>query len=59
MDRAGADFLKVVDQLRDRLDCNAVPLQMTIGAEEDFVGVIDLIKNKAIIWNEGDRGTTV
>jgi len=58
MDRAGADFLKVVDQLRDRLDCNAVPLQMTIGAEEDFVGVIDLIKNKAIIWNEGDRGTT-
>ena len=58
MDRAGADFLNVVDQLRDRLDCNAVPLQMTIGAEEDFVGVIDLIKNKAIIWNESDRGTT-
>jgi elongation factor G len=58
MDRAGADFMKVVDQLRDRLDCNAVPLQMTIGAEEDFVGVIDLIKNKAIIWNESDRGTT-
>ena len=58
MDRAGADFLKVVDQLKDRLDCNAVPLQMTIGAEEDFVGVIDLIKNKAIIWNESDRGTT-
>jgi elongation factor G len=50
--------MKVVDQLRDRLDCNAVPLQMTIGAEEDFVGVIDLIKNKAIIWNESDRGTT-
>ena len=58
MDRAGADFMSVVDQLRDRLDCNAVPLQMTIGAEEDFVGVIDLIKNKAIIWNEEDRGTT-
>jgi elongation factor G len=58
MDRAGADFMNVVDQLRDRLDCNAVPLQMTIGAEEDFVGVIDLIKNKAIIWNEEDRGTT-
>ena len=58
MDRAGADFLKVVEQLRDRLDCNAVPLQMTIGAEEDFVGVIDLIKNKAVIWNEEDRGTT-
>ena len=58
MDRAGADFMNVVDQLRDRLDCNAVPLQMTIGAEEDFIGVIDLIKNKAIIWNEEDRGTT-
>ena len=58
MDRAGADFMSVVDQLRDRLNCNAVPIQMTIGAEEDFVGVIDLIKNKAIIWNEEDRGTT-
>ena len=58
MDRAGADFMNVVAQLRDRLDCNAVPLQMTIGAEEDFIGVIDLIKNKAIIWNEEDRGTT-
>ena len=58
MDRAGADFMNVVEQLRDRLDCNAVPIQMTIGAEEEFVGVIDLIKNKAIIWNEEDRGTT-
>ena len=58
MDRAGADFMNVVEQLRDRLDCNAVPIQMTIGAEEKFVGVIDLIKNKAIIWNEEDRGTT-
>ena len=58
MDRAGADYMNVVEQLRDRLDCNAVPIQMTIGAEEGFVGVIDLIKNKAIIWNEEDRGTT-
>ena len=58
MDRAGADYMNVVDQLRERLDCNAVPIQMTIGAEEEFVGVIDLIKNKAIIWNEEDRGTT-
>ena len=58
MDRAGADFMMVVDQLRDRLDCNPVPIQLTIGAEEDFVGVIDLVKNKAIIWNEADRGTT-
>ena len=58
MDRAGADYMNVVGQLRERLDCNAVPIQMTIGAEEEFVGVIDLIKNKAIIWNEEDRGTT-
>ncbi|HCG96327.1 MAG TPA: elongation factor G [Halieaceae bacterium] len=58
MDRAGADYMSVVEQLRERLDCNAVPIQMTIGAEEKFVGVIDLIKNKAIIWNEEDRGTT-
>tara|TARA_B100000900_G_scaffold119975_1_gene101285 strand:- start:579 stop:2684 length:2106 start_codon:yes stop_codon:yes gene_type:complete len=58
MDRAGADYLNVIEQLRGRLDCNAVPIQMTIGAEEDFVGVIDLIKNKAIIWQEEDRGTT-
>ncbi len=58
MDRAGADYMNVVEQLRDRLDCNAVPIQMTIGAEEEFVGVIDLIKNKAIVWNEEDRGTT-
>ncbi|MCH1553175.1 MAG: elongation factor G, partial [Luminiphilus sp.] len=58
MDRAGANFMMVVDQLRDRLDCNPVPIQLTIGAEEDFVGVIDLVKSKAIIWNEADRGTT-
>ncbi len=58
MDRAGADYMNVVEQLRDRLDCNAVPIHMTIGAEEEFVGVIDLIKNKAIVWNEEDRGTT-
>ena len=58
MDRAGADFQMVVDQLRDRLGANAVPLQMTIGAEEDFKGVVDLIKQKAIIWNEADMGTT-
>jgi elongation factor G len=58
MDRAGADYMNVVEQLRDRLDCNAVPIQMTMGAEEAFIGVIDLIKKKAIIWNEDDRGTT-
>jgi elongation factor G len=58
MDRAGADFLKVVKQLKDRLGANAVPLQMTIGAEEDFKGVVDLVKNKAILWNEADQGMT-
>ena len=56
MDRAGADFGKVVRQLRERLGANAVPIQMTIGAEEDFKGVVDLVKNKAILWNEADQG---
>jgi elongation factor G len=58
MDRAGADFLKVVRQLKERLGANAVPLQMTIGAEEEFKGVVDLVKNKAIIWSEADQGMT-
>ena len=58
MDRAGADFDMVVDQLRERLGANAVPLQMTIGAEEEFKGVVDLVKMKAIIWNEDDMGMT-
>ena len=56
MDRAGADFDMVVNQLRERLGANAVPLQLTIGAEEAFTGVVDLIKMKAIIWNEDDLG---
>lgn len=58
MDRAGADFRWVVDQLRNRLGATAVPLQMTIGAEDEFKGVIDLITNQAIYWNEGDFGMT-
>ncbi len=58
MDRAGADFMMVVEQLKDRLGANPVPLQMAIGAEEEFKGVVDLIKNKAIIWNEEDQGMT-
>lgn len=58
MDRAGADFMMVVEQLKDRLGANAVPLQMTIGAEEEFKGVVDLIKMKAILWNESDQGMT-
>ena len=56
MDRAGADFHKVVKQLRARLGANAVPLQMTIGSEEGFKGVVDLVKNKAIYWSEEDQG---
>lgn len=58
MDRAGADFQMVVDQLKERLGANPVPLQMTIGAEEEFKGVVDLVKMKAIIWSEEDMGTT-
>jgi elongation factor G len=58
MDRAGADFHMVVNQLKTRLGAIAVPLQMTIGSEEDFKGVIDLVKNKAILWNEADQGMT-
>ena len=58
MDRAGADFNEVVSQLETRLGATAVPLQMTIGAEENFKGVVDLIKMKAILWNESDQGMT-
>ena len=58
MDRAGADFRKVVGQLKTRLGAVPVPLQMTIGSEDDFRGVIDLVKNKAILWNEADQGMT-
>ena len=58
IDRAGADFGNVVEQLRERLNCNAVPIQMTIGSEENFVGVVDLVKNKSILWNEDDMGAT-
>ncbi|KZX86422.1 elongation factor G [Oleiphilus sp. HI0009] len=58
MDRTGADYLSVVDQLKDRLGANPVPLQLTIGAEDEFKGVVDLVKMKAIIWNESDQGMT-
>ena len=58
MDRAGADFHMVIEQLKERLGANAVPLQMTIGAEDEFKGVVDLVKNKAIFWNEADQGMT-
>jgi elongation factor G len=58
MDRAGADFFKVVRQMKERLRANPVPLQIPIGAEDNFVGLVDLLKMKAIIWNEADQGTT-
>jgi len=58
MDRAGADFLRVVGQIKDRLGANAVPIQIPIGAEENFKGVIDLIRMKAINWSEDDLGAT-
>ncbi|MDH3763783.1 MAG: GTP-binding protein, partial [Gammaproteobacteria bacterium] len=58
MDRAGADFLRVVEQIRNRLGSNPVPIQLNIGAEEGFRGVVDLVKMKAIIWDEANMGTT-
>ncbi|GAB3534002.1 elongation factor G [Photobacterium alginatilyticum] len=58
MDRAGADFLRVVDQIKNRLGANPVPIQLNIGAEEEFKGVVDLIKMKTINWSEEDQGTT-
>ncbi|AZQ12951.1 MULTISPECIES: elongation factor G [Shewanella] len=58
MDRAGADFDRVCNQIRKRLGATCVPIQLNIGAEEHFKGVIDLIKMKAINWNEADQGMT-
>jgi elongation factor G len=58
MDRIGADFLDVVSQVKERLGGNPVPLQLPIGAEESFIGVVDLINNRAIQWNEKDMGMT-
>jgi len=58
MDRAGADFLNVVDQIKIRLGANPVPIQLPIGAEDNFKGVVDLINMKAIYWNEDDMGTS-
>jgi len=56
MDRAGANFLKVYDQMRSRLKANPIPLQIPIGAEEKFEGVVDLIKMKAIYWDDASQG---
>ena len=58
MDRAGADFLRVVEQAHERLGANTVPIQLPIGAEEKFAGIIDLIGMRAIYWDESNMGTT-
>lgn len=58
MDRQGADFMNVVRQVKDMLGSNSLPLQLPIGAEDDFKGVIDLINFRAIVWNEEDKGMT-
>lgn len=58
MDRSGADFLNVVKQVREMLGAKAVPLQLPIGAEDSFKGVVDLITMKGIVWNEADKGMT-
>jgi elongation factor G len=59
MDRSGADFFAVVDQIRERLKANPIPLQIPIGAEEHFKGVVDLITNKAYVWDESDQGVNI
>ena len=58
MDRIGADFTRVVEQIKERLGANPIPIQIPIGAEEDFAGVVDLIRMKAIYWSEDDMGLT-
>ena len=58
MDRQGSDFLKVCNQIKDMLKSNAVPIVLPIGNEEDFRGVVDLVKNQGIIWHEENKGST-
>ncbi|MEO8590445.1 MAG: elongation factor G [Flavobacteriales bacterium] len=58
MDRSGADFFNVVAQIRERLGATPVPLQVPIGAEAEFLGVVDLINNRGMVWNESDQGMT-
>ena len=58
MDRQGSDFLKVCQQIKDMLKSNAVPIVLPIGNEEDFRGVVDLVKNRGIIWHEENKGST-
>lgn len=58
MDRMGADYLKVVKELKTKLFANPVPIQLAIGSEDEFTGIVDLIKMKAIYWNDTDQGVT-
>lgn len=58
MDRQGADFFKVYNQMRTRLNANPVPIQVPIGAEDNFSGVIDLVKMKAVLWDDASKGVT-
>jgi len=58
MDRTGADFLRVVEEMRNQLGANAVPIQLPIGLERDFMGVVDLISMKGIVWHENTQGAT-
>ncbi len=59
MDRAGADFYGAIEQIKDKLGANPVPIQVPIGAEEDFKGVVDLVKNKAFVWDDSTQGTKI
>ncbi|HKK10245.1 MAG TPA: elongation factor G [Bacteroidales bacterium] len=59
MDRTGADFFGVLEQIKDKLHANPVPIQLPIGAEEDFKGIVDLIKNKAFEWDESTQGMKI
>ena len=56
MDRTGANFFRVYDQMKSRLKANPVPIQVPIGSEENFIGVIDLVKMKAVVWDEASQG---
>ena len=59
MDRSGADFFDVVNQIKEKLGANPVPLQVPIGAEEKFEGIVDLIQNKAFVWDESSQGVVI
>ena len=58
MDRQGSDFLAVCNQIKEMLKSNAVPIVLPIGEEEDFKGIVDLVKNQAIVWHEENMGST-